>query len=111
MKTIHENILFMHWHGPNELQQCMLWGASYVQRILHALNDRFPDLPAFNATKLFSPHNYPNNNNDQITNTELWLGRILLKYQYTKEESDMFKGELLEFMETLQHECEKQNDI
>ena len=37
---------------------------------------------------------------------ELWLERILLRFQYTEEESDMCKGQLLEFTETLQHECE-----
>ena len=33
-------------------------------------------------------------------------GRTLLKFQYTKEESDMCKEELLKFTETLRHECE-----
>ena len=61
-----------------------------------------------NATKFFSPLNYSNDDSDQITNTELWLKRILLKFQYTKEESDMCKGELLEFTETLQHEFENE---
>jgi hypothetical protein len=92
--------------GPNELQQCVLLGASYVQRVVHALNDRFPDLPIFNAAKLFSPCNYPSDDSDRITNTALWLERILLKFQYIEEEKDMCKGELLEFTETLQHECE-----
>ena len=36
----------------------------------------------------------------------MWLKRILLKFQYTKEESDMCRGELLGFMDTLWHECE-----
>ena len=92
--------------GPNELQQCVLLGASYVQRVVHALNDRFPNLLIFNAAKLFSPCNYPSDDSDRITNTALWLERILLKFQYIEEESDMCKGELLEFTGTLQHECE-----
>ena len=54
----------------------------------------------------FDPHNYPSNDSDRITNIELWLERMLLKFQYTKEESDMCKGEFLEFTETLQHKCE-----
>jgi hypothetical protein len=37
---------------------------------------------------------------------ELWLKRILMKFEYIEEESDMYKGELLEFTETLRHECE-----
>ena len=59
-----------------------------------------------NATKIFSPCNYPSDNSDQITNTKLWLKRILLKFQYTEEQSKMCKGELLGFTQTLQHECE-----
>ena len=78
----------------------------YVQRVVHALNDRFPYLSVYNATKLFSPHNYPSDRNDWITNTKLWLERILLKFQYTEEVSDMCKGELLELTNTFQHECE-----
>ena len=92
--------------GPNELQPCILLGVSFVQRVVYALNDRFLDLPIFNATKLFSSCNYPSNDYDQITNIELWLERILLKFQYIDEEIDICKGELLEFMETLRHECE-----
>jgi hypothetical protein len=60
-------------HGPNELQQCMLSGASYVQRVVYVLNDHFPYLMVFNATKLFSPRNYSSDDSDQITNTKLWL--------------------------------------
>ena len=51
-------------------------------------------------------HNYPSDDCDRITNTELWLERVLLKFQYIEEENDMCKEELLEFMETLRHECE-----
>jgi hypothetical protein len=38
--------------------------------------------------------------------TELWLERMLLKFQYIIEEKDMCKGEPMEFAETLRHECE-----
>ena len=67
---------------------------------------RFPDLPVFNAAKNFSPRNYPSNDRDWITTIKLSLERILLKIRYTKEENDMCKGKLLEFTETLRHECE-----
>ena len=92
--------------GPNELQQCMLLDASYVQKNVNALNDHFPNLPKFNVAKIFSPRNYPSDDSDWNTNTELGLKRILLKFQHIKEESDMCKGEPLEFTETLQHEYE-----
>jgi hypothetical protein len=75
----------------------MLLSASYVQKDVNALNDHFLDLPVFNVAKFFSPRKYPSDDSDRNTNTELGLKRILLKFQYTKEESDMCKGELLEF--------------
>ena len=107
MKTIWDRIVHgLATDGPNELQQCILSGACYLQGVTHASYDRFPSLPLFNATKVFSPCNYPSNDSGRITNTELWLERILLKFQYMEEESDMCKGEPLEFTETLQHECE-----
>ena len=72
-----------------------------MQRVVHAKDDRFQDLPIFNGAQLFNPRKYPSNDNDRATNTELWLERILLKFQYIEEGSDMCKGELLEFIETL----------
>ena len=70
--------LKLHWlyccwvcNGPNELHQCILLGASYVQRVVHALNDHFPDLPIFNATKLLSPCHHPSDDSDQTIITKL----------------------------------------
>ena len=77
-----------------------------MQRVVHALNDCFPNFLVFNVAKLFSPRNYPNDVSDRITYTKLWFKRILLKFQYNGEESDMCKGELLEFTEILRLECE-----
>ena len=77
-----------------------------MQRVVHALNDRFLDLSIFKATKIFSPHNHPNDDSDRFTNTKLWLKGQLLKFQYPKEENDTCKGKLLEFTETLWYECE-----
>jgi hypothetical protein len=77
-----------------------------VQKVVHALNDHFPNLTILNEAKFFNLRNYPNDDSDRITNIELWLKRILLEFQYIEEESDMCKGKLLEFMETLRHECE-----
>ena len=73
--------------GPMNYNNTYYW----VQRVGHALNDHISNLPIFNASKFFSPDNYLNNDNDQITNTKLWLKRILLKFQYNEEESDTCK--------------------
>jgi hypothetical protein len=49
--------------GPNELQQCMLLGASYVQRVVHALNNHILDHQVFNGAKIFNPCHNPSNDN------------------------------------------------
>ena len=54
-----------------------------------------------NVGKLSSPHNYSSNDSDRITNTKLWLERILVKFNTLKK-----KVTFVEFMETLKHECE-----
>ena len=64
-------------------------GAFYVQRVAHALNDHFLNLPIFNAANFFNLHNYSSDDSDQILDTKLWLERILLNFQYIDEESDM----------------------
>ena len=55
--------------GPHELQNYILLGASYVQRVVRAWNDRFPNLQIFNVAKIFNPRKYPSNDSDWITNT------------------------------------------
>ena len=40
------------------LDECKMMGAMYVQAIVDSLNERSPDLPAFNASKLFIPKYY-----------------------------------------------------
>ena len=101
--NIRDHIIYtLVFDGPNELQQCILFiGSILCAKSCSCLNGRFPNLPVFNATKFFSPRNYPSNDSDRITNTELWFESIWLKFHYIEEESDICKGELLEFMETL----------
>ena len=50
--------------GPNELQQCILLGASYVQRVVYALNDYFPDNHVLNVAKFLSPCYNPSDDNE-----------------------------------------------
>ena len=107
MKTIHEIVLFMHWQlmCPMNYNNAYYWvhlmcKELYMLWMIVSQTFQYSIQPNF-----FCPHNYPSNDSDQITNTELWLKRILLKFQCT-EESDMCKGELLEFTETFRQECE-----
>ena len=70
-----------------------------VQKVVHVLNDCFLDLLVFNAMKLFNYHQNISDDSDWITNIELWLEMIPVKFKYTTKKSDMCKGELLQFKE------------
>jgi hypothetical protein len=52
----------------------------YVQRVVDALNNMFPDLGIFNACKLFSPNIYPANDDERTRITEEWLERLFMKF-------------------------------
>ena len=41
-----------------------------MQRVMDALNERFPDIGIFNACKLFSPKLYPTDNDERSRITE-----------------------------------------
>jgi hypothetical protein len=86
-----------------------MMGAMYVQAVVDSLNERFPDLPVFNASKLFSPKYYPSDEEIRITMSEQWLERLIVKFGLTVVESDASRAELLEFVETLRHECENKS--
>ena len=41
------------------LDECITIGKDFVQHVIDALNNRFPDVTFFNAIKLFNPSSYP----------------------------------------------------
>ena len=86
-----------------------MMGAMYVQPIVDSLNEKFHDLPVFNASKLFSPKYYPSDEEVRITMSEQWLERLIIKFRFTAVESDASRAKLLEFVETLRHECENKS--
>ena len=80
--------------------------ASYVRRVVHALNDRFLDLPIFNATKFFSSRNYPSDCNERIINTKfVWKG-YCWSFNTMKKKVTCVRRTPQIFKKTFQHECE-----
>ena len=59
----YESMLGCNVEGT--LEQCKILGASYVQKIIDNLNNRFSNLPIFTSTKLFSPKHYPLDDHDK----------------------------------------------
>jgi hypothetical protein len=62
------------------LEQCMMLGAQYVQKIIDSFNDHFPDLSIFNTASLFRPKHYPLDDLDRGQITEMWLARLVLHF-------------------------------
>jgi hypothetical protein len=89
------------------LEQCMMLGAQYVQKIIDSLNDRFLDLSIFNAARLFSPKHYPLDDLDMGQMIETWLARLVLHFQWGPEPVDQCNVELLEFVEMLSSVCQQ----
>ena len=70
---------------PGTLLECKLIATKYAQKIIDVSNERFPDLPIFNATKLFSPKYYPGDEEDRIRATNVWLERLIEKFVPSKK--------------------------
>lgn len=49
----------MIFDKDDSLEKCMSMGVDYMQAVKDGLNKRFPNLPMFNACKLFSAKYYP----------------------------------------------------
>ena len=88
------------------LEECKMMGAMYVQASVDSLNNRFSYLLVFNTSKLFGPKYYPSDEDVHITMLEEWLERLIIKFGLTEAKSYASRVKLLEFVETLRHECE-----
>jgi hypothetical protein len=72
------------------------------------LNERFLELPIFNTSKLFNPKYYPSDE-VHITISQQGLERLIINFGLMVVESDVSRAKLLEFVETLRHECENKS--
>ena len=88
------------------LEDCITLGRLYVQKVIDSLNDRFPDLPIFNAARFFSPKHYPMDALDRGTLTEQWLNRLVTHFKWSSVLVDQANAELLEFVEMLSSACQ-----
>ena len=91
------------------LEDFITLGRLYVQKVIDSLNDRFPDLPIFYATRLFNPKHYPIDALDRGTLTEQWLNRLMTHFNWSYVLVDQAYAELLEFMEMLSTACQHQS--
>ena len=69
------------------------------------LNERFPDLPIFNAAKLFSPRHYPADEENRTRTTDIWLEMLMEKFVHCRNYRDAYRAEILDFVKTIRHEC------
>ncbi|XP_057813067.2 uncharacterized protein LOC131027099 [Cryptomeria japonica] len=92
-------------------QSCQLLTEGYIQSLIESLNERSPDLPLFNAAKLFSPSYYPSDHQTQDNVSERWLDKLLQHLQHTTNNVSIFdvngcKRELNSFVDSLHSSCE-----
>ena len=67
--------------------------AMYVQ-VVNNLNKTSPDLPSFNASKLFKLEYYLSNEEVCITMSKQWLERLIIDFGSMAVESDARRAEL-----------------
>lgn len=73
------------------------------------LNKKASWLTCFNASIFLSPKCYPTDEEVNITMVEQWLKKFIKKFGLMLVESDASRANLLEFVETLKHECENKS--
>jgi hypothetical protein len=96
---MHYGRIFDH---EDALGKYKMMGAMYVQAIVDNLNERSPDLPSFNASKLLNPKYYPSDEEVHITMSKQHLERLIVKFGLMVVERDASRAELLEFVENFE---------
>ena len=85
---------------------CEMMGVMYVQAVVESLNKKFHGSLVFNTSKLFNPKYSPSDEEVHKTMSKQWLTRLIIKFGLMMVESYASRADLLEFVETLRHECE-----
>ena len=62
--------------GFSSMENCIDLGKSFIQKLINCLNDRFIDLPIFNAAKIFSPRCNFEEEDERDSETKRWLLRL-----------------------------------
>ena len=76
------NLNMFHGNVENgSLDECIGIGKDFVQHVIDAFNNRFPDVTFFNVVKLFNPSSYPIEENERkkkTTKCTNLLGSLIL---------------------------------
>ena len=84
------NLNMFHGNVENgSLDECITIGKDFVQHVIDALNNRFPDVTFFNAVKLFNPSSYPIEENEREKKTTEWLHKLIGKFNIDRQIVDM----------------------
>jgi hypothetical protein len=86
-----------------------MMGAMYVQAIEDSLNESVFYLLVLDTSKLVSRKYCPNDEEVCITMLKQLLEIFFIKFGSTVVESNASRAKLLEFVETLRHECENKS--
>ena len=98
--------------GFGTMEDCIDLGKAFIQKLVDCLNDRFTDLPVFNAAKLFSPRCYFEEENERDSKTRQWLLRLCEKFDTGNSpiiDTEKCEGEMESFVVTLHRAYPKKN--
>ncbi|MCO5563835.1 hypothetical protein L7F22_017484 [Adiantum nelumboides] len=88
---------------------CIAMAKQFVQKTIECINERFPDMYFFNATKLFNPQFYARDDKEREEKCVLWLSRLLDRLGGHVVDGDACRKELKAFVDVLYYGCEGMN--
>ncbi|MCO5563831.1 hypothetical protein L7F22_017480 [Adiantum nelumboides] len=80
---------------------CIAMAKQFVQKTIECINERFPDMYFFNATKLFNPQFYARDDKEREEKCVLWLSRLLDRLGGHIVDGDACRKELKAFVDVL----------
>ncbi|KAH7332329.1 hypothetical protein KP509_20G082300 [Ceratopteris richardii] len=91
------------------LNTCIEMAKGFVLKVIDCVNERFPDMYFFNASKLFSPMYYPSEEDERARKAIIWLSRLLTRIGNHVINANGCEKELKAFVDTLYYGCEGMN--
>ncbi|MCO5578402.1 hypothetical protein L7F22_032243 [Adiantum nelumboides] len=88
---------------------CIAMAKQFVQKTIECINERFPDMYFFNATKLFNPQFYARDDKEREEKCVLWLSRLLDLLGGHVVDGDACRKEFKAFVDVLYYGCEGMN--
>ncbi|KAH7426364.1 hypothetical protein KP509_11G098700 [Ceratopteris richardii] len=91
------------------LNTCIEMAKDFVLKVIDCVNERFPAMYFFNASKLFSPMYHPNEEDERDRKSIIWLSRLLTRIGNHVINANGCEKGLKAFVDTLYYGCQGMN--